>query len=107
MVMILAITKFLKSKNLFIVESILQLPSGFRNFLCHHVMVLTNNIGIEIAINNVCICAKATDNAIPLAVPINIEKNVPAHVGHAMNNPCNCCTYCAHSSSFFRNMCMH
>ena len=36
---------------------------------------------------NVCNCVSATDNAIPLAVPIKIERNVPAHVGHAMNNP--------------------
>ena len=44
-------------------------------------------MGIDIPIKNVCICESATDNAIPLAVPIKIDKNVPAHVGHAINNP--------------------
>lgn len=48
---------------------------------------VTSNIGIEITMNNVCNCVNAIDNAIPLAVPINIDKNDPAHVGHAMNNP--------------------
>lgn len=42
---------------------------------------------MDIAMNNVCICASAMDSAIPLAVPMNIDRNVPAHVGHAMNNP--------------------
>ena len=37
--------------------------------------------------NNVCNCVSAIDNAIPLAVPTKIDKNVHAHVGHAMNNP--------------------
>ena len=46
-----------------------------------------NNIGIDIAMNRVCICVNAIDSAIPLAVPINIDKNVPAQVGHAINNP--------------------
>jgi len=46
-----------------------------------------SNIGIDIAMNNVCNCVNAIDNAIPLAVPINIDRNVPAQVGHAMNNP--------------------
>jgi len=48
---------------------------------------VTNSIGMDIAINIVCICVNAIDNAIPLAVPIKIDKNVPAHVGHAINNP--------------------
>ena len=48
---------------------------------------VANNIGIDTAISNVCNCANANDNAIPLAVPINNEKNVPAQVGHAMNAP--------------------
>lgn len=48
---------------------------------------VTINIGIDIAINNVCNWASAMDNAIPLAVPTKIERNVPAQVGHAMNNP--------------------
>ena len=48
---------------------------------------MTINTGIDIAMNNVCICVNAIDNAIALAVPINIEKNVPAQVGHAMNSP--------------------
>ena len=43
--------------------------------------------GIDNAINNVCICVSNIDNPIPLAVPINIERKVPAHVGHAINNP--------------------
>ena len=46
-----------------------------------------SNTGIDIAIKNVCNCDNAIDNAIPLAVPINTDKNVPAHVGHAMNKP--------------------
>ena len=37
--------------------------------------------------NTVCNCVNAIESAIPLAVPINIDKNVPAQVGHAMNNP--------------------
>jgi len=44
-------------------------------------------IGIDTAINNVCNCVNTIDSPIPLAVPINIERKVPAHVGHAMNNP--------------------
>ena len=43
--------------------------------------------GIDNAINNVCSCVSNMDNPIPLAVPINIEKKVPAQVGHAINNP--------------------
>ncbi len=43
--------------------------------------------GIEIAINSVCNCTKASVNAIPLAVPTNRERKLPAHVGHAINNP--------------------
>ena len=45
------------------------------------------NTGIDIAMKNVWSCARAIDSAIPLAVPINIDRNVPAHVGHAMNKP--------------------
>ena len=48
---------------------------------------VARSIGIDTAISNVCNCANARDNAIPLAVPINNEKNVPAQVGHAMNAP--------------------
>ena len=48
---------------------------------------VANSIGIDTAISNVWSCANARDSAIPLAVPINNEKNVPAHVGHAMNAP--------------------
>ncbi len=48
---------------------------------------VTSNIGIDSAMNNVCIWAKATLIAIPLAVPTNTDKNVPAQVGHAINNP--------------------
>lgn len=48
---------------------------------------VTTKIGIDMAMNNVCSCANAIDNAIPLAVPIKIDKNVPAHVGHAINAP--------------------
>lgn len=44
-------------------------------------------MGIEIAIKNVCSWVNAIDNAIPLAVPMNTDKNDPAQVGHAMNNP--------------------
>ena len=44
-------------------------------------------IGMDNPINNVCNCVNNIDKPIPLAVPINIEKNVPAHVGHAINNP--------------------
>ena len=44
-------------------------------------------IGIDNAMNNVCNCVNTTDNPIPLAVPINIERKVPAHVGHAINKP--------------------
>ena len=44
-------------------------------------------IGIDNAMNNVCNCVNTTDNPIPLAVPINIERKVPAQVGHAINNP--------------------
>ena len=43
--------------------------------------------GIDNAINNVCSCTSNMDNPIPLAVPINIERKVPAQVGHAINNP--------------------
>jgi len=43
--------------------------------------------GIDNAINNVCSCESNMDNPIPLAVPINIERKVPAQVGHAINNP--------------------
>ena len=48
---------------------------------------VTNNMGIDIAINNVCNCTNANVNAIPLAVPTNNERKLPAQVGHAMNNP--------------------
>ena len=48
---------------------------------------VTSNTGIDMAMNSVCICANAIDNAIPLAVPINIDKNDPAQVGQAMNRP--------------------
>ena len=48
---------------------------------------VASSIGIDTAISNVCSCANASDSAIPLAVPINNEKNVPAQVGHAMNAP--------------------
>ena len=44
-------------------------------------------IGIDNPMNNVCNCVNNTDKPIPLAVPINIERKVPAHVGHAINNP--------------------
>ena len=44
-------------------------------------------IGIDNPINNVCNCVNNMDKPIPLAVPTNIERNVPAHVGHAINNP--------------------
>ena len=44
-------------------------------------------IGIDNPMNNVCNCVRNIDNPIPLAVPINIERNVPAQVGHAINNP--------------------
>ena len=43
--------------------------------------------GIDNAINSVCSCESNMDNPIPLAVPINIERKVPAQVGHAINNP--------------------
>ena len=43
--------------------------------------------GIEIAMNNVCSCINANVSAIPLAVPTNKERKLPAHVGHAINNP--------------------
>ena len=46
-----------------------------------------SNIGIDMAIKNVCNSANAIDKAIPLAVPINTDKNDPAQVGQAMNNP--------------------
>ena len=46
-----------------------------------------NNTGIDIAMNSVCNCVNAIDNAIPLAVPTKTDKNVPAQVGHAINNP--------------------
>ena len=45
------------------------------------------NIGIVIAMNNVCNSVMAIVNAIALVVPINNERNDPTHVGHAMNNP--------------------
>jgi len=45
------------------------------------------NTGIDIAMNNVCNCINANDKAIPLAVPTNIDRNVPAQVGHAMKSP--------------------
>lgn len=48
---------------------------------------VASSMGIDTAINNVCNCANASDSAIPLAVPMNNEKNVPAQVGHAMNAP--------------------
>ena len=48
---------------------------------------VASNIGMDIAMNSVCICVNAIDNAIPLAVPMNIDMNVPAQVGHAMNRP--------------------
>ena len=44
-------------------------------------------IGIDNPMNTVCNCVNSTDKPIPLAVPMNIERNVPAHVGHAINNP--------------------
>ena len=50
-------------------------------------MGVASNTGIDIAMNAVCSCVSAIDNAIPLAVPMKTDKNVPAHVGHAMNNP--------------------
>ena len=48
---------------------------------------VANSIGIDTAISNVWSCANASDSAIPLAVPMNKEKNVPAQVGHAINAP--------------------
>ena len=45
------------------------------------------NIGIEIAINNVCNSVIAIVNAIALVAPMNNDKNEPTHVGHAINNP--------------------
>lgn len=63
-----------------------QLPSGFCNFLAK-IKGVTNRTGIDTAINNVCIWVNAIVSAIPLAVPTKIDKNEPAHVGHAMNNP--------------------
>ena len=65
---------------------ILQLPSALRSFLAIRNGVATS-IGMETAINNVCNCTNAMESAIPLAVPTNIERKLPAHVGHAMNNP--------------------
>ena len=44
-------------------------------------------IGIENAINNVCIWVNAIVRAIPLAVPTKIDRKEPAQVGHAINNP--------------------
>lgn len=48
---------------------------------------VTSKTGIDIAINKVCSCVNAMVRAIPLAVPINIERKLPAHVGHAMKSP--------------------
>ena len=45
------------------------------------------NIGIVIAMNNVCSSVTAIVNATALVAPINNERNDPTHVGHAMNNP--------------------
>ena len=45
------------------------------------------NIGIEIAINNVCNSVIAPVNATALVAPMNSDKNDPTQVGHAMNNP--------------------
>ena len=48
---------------------------------------VTNRIGIETAIKTVCSWANAKDSAIPLAVPMNMDRKVPAHVGQAINRP--------------------
>ena len=48
---------------------------------------VSTSTGIDNAINNVCSCVSNIDNPIPLAVPINIERNVPAQVGHAIYYP--------------------
>ena len=45
------------------------------------------NIGIVIAINNVCNSVTAIVNVTALAAPMNNDKNDPTHVGHAINNP--------------------
>ena len=45
------------------------------------------NIGIVIAMNNVCSSVIAIVNAIALVAPKNNDKNDPTHVGHAMNSP--------------------
>jgi hypothetical protein len=58
----------------------------FLNFLAITNGVMSK-IGIAIAMNNVCNCVSAIVNAIPLAVPIKMDKKVPAHVGHAINKP--------------------
>ena len=66
--------------------STLQLPSGFRSFFAM-INGVASNTGIEIAMNIVWSWDSAIDSAIPLAVPMKIDENVPAQVGHAMNNP--------------------
>ena len=48
---------------------------------------VTSKMGIDIAMKNVCSWVSAIDNAIPLAAPINIDRNDPAQVGHAINSP--------------------
>ena len=48
---------------------------------------VTMSIGIDNPMNNVCNCVNNRDRPIPLAVPMNIDRNVPAHVGHAINKP--------------------
>ena len=48
---------------------------------------VNTNIGIVIAMNNVCSSVMAIVNATALVAPINNERNEPTHVGHAINNP--------------------
>lgn len=70
----------------YFLSSTAQLPSGFLS-LRAIIIGVTKSMGKEMAINNVCNCVNAIVKATPLTVPTNNERKLPAHVGHAINNP--------------------
>ena len=63
-----------------------QLLVLFLNFFAMYIGVISK-IGIDSAMNTVCNCTRYNVSPELSAVPRNNVRNVPAHVGHAMNNP--------------------
>ena len=63
-----------------------QLSVLLLNFFARYIGVISKT-GIDSAMNTVCNCTRYNVSPELRAVPKNNVRNVPAHVGHAMNSP--------------------